>query len=634
MPYSDKIEIEYKWLLIFDPVNSQLPIPSENAKPLPPELAQKSRTTAEHPSNDNPKADEPFGDPQSKLIWSEFNTCKTIRNPLQVKVDVFKPRKFWFYLGKTSTEAKAQYTGDLAVRRNDPTANFLESVRIATAAAALPPRRSFPASYPAGVKMYAVNASRPTRAYIQPANLQPNKSQINRAPVMQDRTYHGKYAITDPVPHNYKARVGGHVDSQALHNQRTFQQNASRQSSQQPYNTQNYQNSETYSSYGYRAPPAPMGSVAPTAPMKATASQRPSSLHADIYGHSTAQSYHPQQQERHSRPQAPVANMMGDGTTVPKNPFSRPPSAHKPTPAYGNIVERLKKASGESTVPLPEKYVYLHEADKLRPAVYQSPYAAEGGFTPAYQPNPTAPSQGRPKSESLSQDFLKQCPTSQQEGIKSQLFRDREEMIKRQEETRQEEEDQKCEAEKRKYQQQSIYQPPTMNSMPSRTTVQPLNLSNQHHPPPPQPSYYRQPTYQYDSYSAYQNPPQHQYSNSNSMNPAHSLQSPTYASHHSPQTPTPNYNYSHSRPPGGLQFQSPQDFQMQMQREAQQQEWTKSQGSFDHFFRGLQNAAANNGGGNGVSTGYGSGGGGQATSPLKAENGGGAEMLPVMGGRY
>ena len=630
MLHSDKIEIEYKWLLIFDPVNSQLPVPSENAKPLPPELAQKSRTTAEHPSNDNPKADDPFGDPQSKLIWSEFNTCKTIRNPHQVEVDVFKPKKLWFYLGKTSTEAKAQYTGDLAVQRNDPTANFLESVRVATAAAALPPRRSFPASYPTGVNMHAVNAARPPRPYIQPANMQHNKPPVNRAPITQNRAYHGKYAITDPIP---KARVGGHVDPQALHNQRAFQHNASRQSLIQPYHAQGYQSSQTYSSHGYRAPPAPMGSVAPTAPMMATAPQRPPSLHADIYGHSTTQKFYPQQQqERRTQPQAPVANMMGGGTTVAKNPFSRPSSAQKPASAHGNIVEQLKKASGASTVPLSDKYIYLHEADKIRPAVYQSPYAQDGGFTPAYQPNPSAVPQGRPKSGSLSQDFLKQCATSEQEGIMSQLIREREEMVKRQEKARQQDEDQKREAEKRKYQ-QSVYQPVSMNSMSSRMSVQAHNLNHQNPTPPPQPPYYRPPTYQYDSYSAYQNSPPNQYSASTSVNPTQALQSPTFASHHSPPTPTPNYNYSHSRPPGGLQFQSPHDFQMQMQREAQQQEWTKSQGSFDHFFRGLQNAAAN-GGGNGGSTGYGNGGGGQATSPLKVEKGGGAEMLPVMGGRF
>lgn len=461
---------------------------------------------------------------------------------------------------------------------------------------------------------------------------------MSKPPVMQDRTYHGKYAITDPVPQGYKARVGGHVDPQALHNQRAFQQNASNQSPLQPYNAQSYSKSQSHSSQGYRAPPAPMGSVAPTAPMMSTASPMPSSLHGDIYGHTTTQHYHPQHQQHQPeirrQLQAPVANMMGGGTKITKNPFTRPPSAHKPAPAQGNNIEQLQKASGTSTIPLPEEYIYLHEADKLRPAVYQSPYAQGGGFTSAYQPLYTALPQGRQQSGSLSKDFLMKRTPSQQELVKSRLMRDREVMIKRQQEVSQRQWDREREIERRKVQHQPPHQSATTNPQSSSPSVQPNNLARQDPPPPPQQSYYHPPTYHYDSYSAYQNPLQHQYSTPISINPTHSIQSPTYAAPDSHYTASHNYNYSHSRPPGGLQFQSPQDFQMQMQREAQQQEWTKSQGSFDHFFRGLQNAAATGGGNEGPS-GYGSGGGGsQAGSPLKAEKGDGREMLPVMGGRF
>ncbi len=635
MGHSDKIEIEYKWLLIFDPVNSQLPIPSENANPLPAHLAQKSRTTAEHPSNVNPKADEPFGDPRSKLIWSEFNTCKSIRNPHQVKIDISKPKKLWFYLGKTSTEAKAQYTGNPAVQRNDPTAHFLESVRIATTAVALPPRRSFPASYPTGVNVHAVNAARPPRPYVQPAKFQNNRSLINKPPNMQDRVYHGKYAIVESAPYDYKSKVGGHVDPQALHNQRAFQHNASKQSPLQPYNAQKYQNLTYDGSPGYRAPPAPMGSMAPTAPMMATASQRPSSLHGDIYGQTIA--YHhqsKQQREPRPQPQAPVANMMGGGSSVAKNPFSRPPSAQKAAPAYGNFLEQLQKASGLSTIPLPEKYAYLHAADKLRPAVYQSPYAQGGGFTPAYQPVSIDPPQARAKSGSLSEDFLMKRSPSQQELVKSQLIIDREFMIKRQQEAFEQRKDREREMEQHNRQQQPPRGIASTNSQSPRMPLQPLNFTHQHAPPPPQQSYYPPQTYQYDSYSTYQNPLQNQYSASSSY-PNHAAHSPSFTSPHPHQSPPPNYTHTASRPAGGLQFQSPQDFQMQMQREAQQQEWTKSQGSFDHFFRGLQNAAGN-GGGSGTGSCYGGAGqsGGQSGSPLKAEMGGGGEMLPVMGGRF
>lgn len=240
--------MEYKWLLVLDPANSQLPIPSENAKPLPAHLAHKSRTTIQDPFN-SPKVDEPFGDAQSKFIWSEFNTCKSIKNPTQVKVDVSKPKQLWFYLGKTSTEAKAQYTEDLAVPRNNPEANFLESVRAASAAAAVQlHRRPNPPPYPAGVNIHAVNAAR-AKIHIQQAKPPAKPSTTQRRP------YHGKYAITEPTPYVYKPRVGCNVDTQALQKQRAFQQSS-------VHSLPQFHNSTTY-----RAQPAPRNPIAPMAPM-------------------------------------------------------------------------------------------------------------------------------------------------------------------------------------------------------------------------------------------------------------------------------------------------------------------------------------------------------------------------------
>lgn len=256
VPYSDELEVEYKWILVFDHANSQLPIPSENAKPLPAHLAHKSRITAQDPS-DKPKVDEPFGDAQSKFTWSEFNTCKLVKNPSQVKVDVSKPKQLWFYLGKTSTEAKAQYTENLAVPRNNPDANFLDSVRAATAAAAVQlQRRPNPPPYAAGVNIHALNAAR-AKVHAQEAKL-PAKPPLNNT---QKRPYNGKYAITDPTPAVYKPKV----DTQALQNQRAFQQSTVHSLPQFPNSSIN------------RAPPppppvqrnpaAPTALKAPTAPM-------------------------------------------------------------------------------------------------------------------------------------------------------------------------------------------------------------------------------------------------------------------------------------------------------------------------------------------------------------------------------
>ena len=257
--------MEYKWLLVFDPIHSQLPVPSEDAKPIPAHLARKSRTTAEDPSKNEPKADEPFGDAQSKFIWSEFNTCKSFKNPDQVKVDLSKPKQLWFYLGRTSTEAKAQYTGDIAVSRNNPEANFLESIKAATAAAAVSAqRRSYQASYPSGVNIHDINAARAKAHVQQAAKTQAAKTQaakIQAKPAAtKERPYNGKYAIIDPAPYVYKPKAIPNVDPQALRNQHTFQQSS-------VHSLPQFHNSS-----GFRAPPAQMSPVAPMAPMMSPAS--------------------------------------------------------------------------------------------------------------------------------------------------------------------------------------------------------------------------------------------------------------------------------------------------------------------------------------------------------------------------
>lgn len=267
---SVRFEIEYKWLLLFDSANSQLPIPSANAKPLPPELARKSRTTAEDPNNDQPRADQPFGDASSKFIWSEFHTCHRIKNAEQKKIDFAKPKSVWFYLGRNSTEAKAQYTGDLAKPIHDHNSNFLDTVKVQPSAMTLPPRRSFPASYPTGVNIHALNAARANAQYQQP-KVQPQpkpqlKPQVKPQIPPSSRPYNGKYAI-EPLSRP-RVTMGYNVDSQSLYNQRTFTQNAAAQSNQR------------YQGYGSSSQISP---TAPTAPMMGSSQQSPPSTSYSQY---------------------------------------------------------------------------------------------------------------------------------------------------------------------------------------------------------------------------------------------------------------------------------------------------------------------------------------------------------------
>lgn len=189
-------------------------------------------------------------------MWSEFNSCKPVKNLEQVKIDLSKPKQLWFYLGKTSTEAKAQYTGDLAVSRNNPEANFLDSVKAAAAAAAVSAqRRSYPASYPSGVNIHAFNAAR-AKAHVQQAAK--TQAKPTGKPPAKERPYNGKYAIIDPV---CKPKTSSNVDPLALRNQLTFQQSS-------VHSLPQFHNSSAF-----RAPPAQMSPVAPMAPMMSAVTQ-------------------------------------------------------------------------------------------------------------------------------------------------------------------------------------------------------------------------------------------------------------------------------------------------------------------------------------------------------------------------
>jgi len=210
-PARQQIEVEYKWILATDPEQSLLPKPSEHAQPLPRHIALASKTTAENPTSEIPRIEEPFTE-GSAYKWAEFASVPDHKPLVALKtVDLSKPKMLWYYLGATSTEAKAQYTGNAEARKHDPTSNFLDTVRPPAPPARFTPSRiSCAASYPTGINTNAHNAARVNHHVHQ----QQLKSASN-----QSRYYIGKYALNDSL-------AGGRVDPQALKNQQAFLQSA------------------------------------------------------------------------------------------------------------------------------------------------------------------------------------------------------------------------------------------------------------------------------------------------------------------------------------------------------------------------------------------------------------------------
>ena len=657
--------------MVFDPLNSQRPMISENAKPWPAELARKNRASGKDPTiNEGPKPNELFCD-STAFRWEEFETRKEFRNPEQVKVDVSKPKKLWFYLGRDSTEARAHFTSDLAVPKNDPSGNFLETIRIATVAATASTvqRKSFPAPHP--LNQNAINA---VRANYPPQQPKAQNTFYTSSSPTKERPYHGKYAIAE--------RDQIYTNSQA--HQRRFQHEASTN----PYHSQYQYPGNTYQNY--RAPQAPMGSMVPTASMISgrPGTQQPFTGAPDyaMRAHNmssfpNSSSYvpprpppyepprpahnnqsqtvpTPTQPAPYSRPQAPVANMTGSApkasSPTSQTSFSRPSSAQRRPSGSSSVTAPVVETKQVSHLPVSKEYTYLHDAEMARPKVYQSPYAPEGGFTAAYLPLPAAVPKMRSRALSTSEEFLMKRTLSQQERVNKSLSEDRAraqeeaQALVRQQAQQQAEGHGHIHSRSNNFNQQ--YHHPQPQHLPMSAIQQPQSSYRLHSPP-----HYHNPHASANSYQQYNH-----YSPTYATNALHhhqggpayqyqliqNYQQPPLHPPYGKSTPPQQQSYYSPPPtqvnPGEIQYQSPQDFQLQVQREAQH---SSHENSFDHFLKGVHSAAGvhhaaqsdDGGGGSNNNWGENGGSGNGQGSPLKYEmNGGGGEMLPQMreGSRY
>lgn len=125
IPNGDRVEVEWKWLVLSDPADFHLPKASANAIPMPTSRKAKEEINATKQTIEElPRAQDAFVE---GFTWAEFHHTECI-NRVQAKVDLSKENQIWHYLGKTSTEARAQYTEDPRKPVHNYKSNFLESV--------------------------------------------------------------------------------------------------------------------------------------------------------------------------------------------------------------------------------------------------------------------------------------------------------------------------------------------------------------------------------------------------------------------------------------------------------------------------------------------------------------------------
>ncbi|ROW06912.1 hypothetical protein VMCG_04156 [Cytospora schulzeri] len=148
IPNGSRVEVEWKWLLLPDPEDFHLPKASANALPMPTSRKARADINAKRSADEPPRTGDMFVEgpaPGKDFTWSEFHTCEAAecKNSGQVKVDLSKDNQVWHYLGRTSTEAKAQYTEDPCKPQHNPKSNYLDSIPKPPP----PPRPQYQASY-------------------------------------------------------------------------------------------------------------------------------------------------------------------------------------------------------------------------------------------------------------------------------------------------------------------------------------------------------------------------------------------------------------------------------------------------------------------------------------------------------
>jgi hypothetical protein len=354
---SERVEVEYKWLLIPDPADFRLAKPSANAIPMPKSrLAKESLNTTKRLADDAPRADDIFGE---GFTWSEFKCENIARNTSQVKVDFKKENQIWFYLGKTSTEAKAQFTEDLAKARHNPKGHFLDTIPKPVVAT---PRHSYGASYPStNVNQNALNASRAASASrpSQPAALISTSTKPEK-------------------PYVYKPRNTGEtyrVDQQAYLSQQSFLQRSA------PYN---FGTDPRWGSSQSPTTPYPNHSSA-SIPQTQRLAQPQLSQHA-----SQPQVAQQVQQPQISQPVQPQRPPPSQSPLAPPPAYYRHPYT---PPSYIPAMQPPKQNNpfsgrSQSTRPNPfAKYAYLQKEHNRSPLEYKSPYRPGFGFMNGYQGN-------------------------------------------------------------------------------------------------------------------------------------------------------------------------------------------------------------------------------------------------------
>lgn len=389
---SDRIEVEYKWILIPDSSFFTLPKPSEKAIPMPKSrIEAASLNTTKRQVDDIPRAEDVF---VQNFTWAEFNSENIARNKAQVKLDLSKENQIWYYLGRNSTEARAQFTEDLRKPRHNPKGHFLETIPKALPP---PPRLSYAASYPTSSNKSSSSAAKPpaisashtgssgkTVQNISSANVVALPAPSSAIPTST--------ASRQEKPYVYKPRKSGEeyhsngmVDPQSYQSQQDFlRQSASARPAQVPAVGLNFGTDPRFqNTAASSAAPASQRNYTPKASYAPPTSYPPKATYSP-HAYTPPTNYAPQVKYAPPRQphQAPTSRPSQASPLAPPNTNYKPQQT--PAVSKGNN-PFSSRASVPKTVNVFAKYRYLQIEHNRSNLEYKSPYRDGGGFMNGYQ---------------------------------------------------------------------------------------------------------------------------------------------------------------------------------------------------------------------------------------------------------
>lgn len=391
--------MEYKYLLVLDPAESQRPKPSSNAKPLPAHLNTFSAEMSEKVRPDGvPEKGDAFLDPNAPQKWEEFSRVEEYAaNRYQQKVDLSKSEQIWYYLGKTSTEARPQYTEDLRQQRYNARSNFLDSVKPPPAPSIPKPRLSKPYGISVNTNAYnaAMAAQRQYSQYYQahraekPYQYKPKPGGTGYAPGAFPNAQTQYAAHFSQLQHPAQVSESRPASLQQQSKAQVIQSNQL-SDSQRPYQNQ-VQISE---SQEVTLLPAAARPIDPNL----SKSSSPYQYYHQYYQPRVTQSvnplYNPYQcpsnsPDLHRRILPPhTSASTAENCVTTENGGSKT--------GHLNVEEYFKHLN---------QYPYLRSCYLRRPKQYTSPYASNGGFNPDWTPGKPNDSRGRDSGRGGSQSY-------------------------------------------------------------------------------------------------------------------------------------------------------------------------------------------------------------------------------------